>query len=38
MNQAIIDRCTQYDLEEVTELWLEKNELEGSEIHIKMNA
>lgn len=32
-----IDNCTKYDLEEVAELWLEKNELEGSEIHIKMN-
>lgn len=31
-----IDNCTKYDLEEVTELWLEKNEPEGNEIHIEM--
>ncbi|MBU2923485.1 hypothetical protein Q4506_03190 [Colwellia sp. 4_MG-2023] len=31
-----IDDCTKYDLEEVAELWLEKNELEGSDIHIKI--
>lgn len=31
-----IDNCTKYDLEEVTELWLEKNEPEGDEIHIEM--
>lgn len=31
-----IDNCTKYDLEEVTELWLEKNELESNEIHIQM--
>lgn len=31
-----IDRCTQYDLEEITEIWLEKNEPEGDEIHIEM--
>jgi hypothetical protein len=31
-----IDNCTKYDLEEVTELWLEKNEPEGHEIHIDM--
>lgn len=29
-----IDSCTKYDLEEVTELWLEKNEPENGEIHI----
>ena len=29
-----IDRCTKYDLEEITELWLEQNEPELSEIHI----
>jgi len=31
-----IDRCTKYDLEEVVELWLEKNEPEGDSIHINM--
>lgn len=31
-----IDTCTKFDLEEVTELWLEKNEPEGNEIHIQM--
>lgn len=31
-----IDSCTKYDLEEVAELWLENNEPEGNEIHIKM--
>jgi purine-nucleoside phosphorylase len=31
-----INNCTKYDLEEVTELWLEKNEPEGDEIHIEM--
>ncbi|WP_286234208.1 hypothetical protein [Thalassotalea sediminis] len=31
---ASIDRCTKYDLEEITELWLEQNEPELSEIHI----
>lgn len=33
---AEISNCTKYDLEEVTELWLEKNEPEGDEIHIEM--
>ncbi len=31
-----IDSCTKYDLEEIAELWLEKNEPEGNEVHIKM--
>lgn len=31
-----IDSCTKFDLEEIVELWLEKNELEGDEIHIDM--
>lgn len=31
-----INNCTKYDLEEVTELWLEKNEPESDEIHIEM--
>ena len=31
-----INNCTKYDLEEVTELWLEKNEPEGDEIHIEI--
>jgi len=31
-----IDTCTKYDLEEVAELWLEKNEPEGNIIHIDM--
>jgi len=34
---ATIDNCTKYDLEEVAELWLEKNEPEGSVIHIHLN-
>jgi len=29
-----IDTCTKFDLEELVELWLEKKELQGSEIHI----
>lgn len=33
---ASIDNCLKYDLEEVTELWLEKNEPEDNEIHINM--
>jgi hypothetical protein len=33
---SVVDSCTKYDLEEVTELWLEKNEPEGNEIHIQM--
>ena len=31
-----IDSCTKFDLEEIVELWLEKNEPEGSTIHIQM--
>jgi len=31
-----IDQCTKYDLEEITELWLEENEPEHNEIHINM--
>jgi len=31
-----IDTCTKFDLEEVVELWLEKNEPEGNIIHINM--
>ena len=31
-----IDNCTKFDLEEIVELWLEKNELEGNVIHIQM--
>jgi len=31
-----IDNCTKFDLEEIVELWLEKNEPEGDEIHINM--
>ncbi|TYK65823.1 hypothetical protein [Colwellia echini] len=31
-----ISSCTKFDLEEVVELWLEKNEPEGNEIHIEM--
>lgn len=29
-----IDTCTKFDLEELVELWLEKNDLRGDEIHI----
>jgi len=31
-----IDNCTKFDLEEVVELWLEKNEPDGDIIHIDM--
>jgi hypothetical protein len=31
-----IDNCTKFDLEEVVELWLEKNEIDGNVIHIQM--
>ncbi len=31
-----IDTCTRFDLEEIVELWLEKNEPEGDNIHIQM--
>ncbi|MCP5077933.1 MAG: hypothetical protein GY951_07740 [Psychromonas sp.] len=31
-----IDSCTKFDLEEIVELWVEKNEVEGDEIHIYM--
>lgn len=29
-----IDNCMKYDLEEITELWLEQHEPENGEIHI----
>lgn len=31
-----IDNVTKFDLEESVELWLESNEPEGDEIHIRM--
>lgn len=31
-----IDNCTKFDLEEIAELWIEKNELEGNIAHIQM--
>ncbi len=31
-----IDNNTKFDLEEIVELWLEENELDGNVIHIKM--
>lgn len=31
-----IDSCIKYDLEEIVELWLEKNEPEGDTIHINI--
>lgn len=31
-----IDSCTKFDLEEIVELWLEKNEPEGGVIRIDM--
>jgi hypothetical protein len=31
-----IDSCTKFDLEEIVELWLEKNEPEEEVIHINM--
>jgi len=31
-----IDNCTKFDLEEIAEQWLEKNEVENSVIHIQM--
>ena len=33
---GVIENCTKFDLEEITELWLEKNELVGNLIHIEM--
>lgn len=33
---TVIDTCTQYDLEEIAELWLENNEIDGNVIHIQM--
>ncbi len=33
---AEIDSCTKFDLEEIAELWLEKNELIGNIINIQM--
>ena len=33
-----IDSCTKFDLEEIAELWFEKNEPEGDEVHIYMKA
>ncbi len=33
---TVIDTYTKFDLEEVTELWLEQNEPEQGEIHIQM--
>jgi len=32
-----IDSSTKFDLEEIAELWLEKNEPEGNVIHIGMS-
>jgi len=32
----VIDTCAKFDLEEIIELWLEKNEPEGNIIHINM--
>ncbi|MDP7593551.1 MAG: hypothetical protein QF552_12815 [Litorilituus sp.] len=29
-----INTCTKFDLEELVEFWLEKNELQGNKIHI----
>lgn len=31
-----VDQCTKFDLEEIVELWLEKNEPEEDMIHINM--
>jgi hypothetical protein len=31
-----VDQCTRFDLEEIVELWLEKNEPEEDAIHINM--
>jgi len=31
-----IDTCTKFDLEDIVELWLEKNEPEDCSIHIQM--
>jgi len=31
-----IDNCTKFDLEEIVEIWLEKNEPEDDEIHLDM--
>lgn len=34
---GVIDTCTKFDLEEIVELWLEKNEPEGNTIHIQVH-
>jgi hypothetical protein len=31
-----VDRCTKFDLEEIVELWLERNEPESNVIHINL--
>tara|TARA_R110001583_G_scaffold55816_1_gene169265 strand:- start:703 stop:861 length:159 start_codon:yes stop_codon:yes gene_type:complete len=33
---AGIDSSTKFDLEEIAEIWLEKNEINGNVIHIQM--
>lgn len=33
---ADIDSSTKFDLEEIAEIWLEKNEINGNVIHIQM--
>jgi len=37
MQLSMIDNDTKFDLEEITELWLEKNEINGNIIHIKLS-
>ena len=32
-----LDQCTKFDLEEITELWLARNEPEQGELHINMS-
>jgi hypothetical protein len=34
---SMIDNDTKFYLEEFTELWLEKNEIEGNIIHLKLS-
>ncbi len=31
-----IDSCSKFDLEEMTEHWLESNEIEGDSIHVQL--
>tara|TARA_B110000238_G_C15909170_1_gene345486 strand:- start:412 stop:645 length:234 start_codon:yes stop_codon:yes gene_type:complete len=34
---VMIDSATKFDLEELTEQWIEKNEIEGNIIHLELS-